>query len=191
MFTTLIPVAMFLFIKFFGTNKFDVPLPYPHGIPGCQDSPAHKSDFVYADEKGASEHVADIHDFVIYGLIGDDSTVMQQQIVELVRVSDAFYEVGTLRIVMFYEAENNAGPQFEKAAKNAQLSMDRLTIGHAEKSTLRPFLHCGIGLQISPSAASSNLVLVDPSGKIRGVYNSDEDAEIDRLIVELKILKRQ
>jgi hypothetical protein len=63
-------------------------------------------------------------------------------------------------------------------------------IAFMEKQDLDTFLRCGIALKNKRDDRLNNLVLVDPQKRIRGVYNGLDVEETDKLILELKILKK-
>lgn len=149
--TLLVPIGIFVFLKFFGKNEFTIPVYYESGVDnppaGCTrkyESPYLVSAFVLNTMGWNGRPVL---------LVADSSGVIQKALLSLEEgISN---EIQTLFL------------------KGQQDELDQL-------------LTCDLLLK-SPW----KVVLVDDQRKIRGYYNPEDRDEMDRLIVELKILLKQ
>ena len=191
--TLAIPVSIFLFLKIFGTNEFEVPFLFEKGVPGCpNDSIPHKvPDIEYIGETEKQFNSSRFTNFMVYGIFDADNPEQNRnQIVELIRIQDAFYEIGAPGFVMLVQGEPYQRLILESQCKTMGFDMQKSSIAYLEKSVLDDFVNCGLGLQ-TQDAKSTEFVLVDPQKNVRGIYNSAEVEQTDRLILELKILKKE
>ncbi|MCG8309381.1 MAG: hypothetical protein MI975_18450 [Cytophagales bacterium] len=191
--TLAIPVAIFLFLKIFGTNTYEVPVLFDAGIPGCNNlSNAHiVPEFVYLDEHLGQKNSSELRGFLVFGALnGAQSDECRERLVELVRIQDAFFEVGAPKFILFNSGQSNRHATFARLCNETGLEPENRIIAHMPKDALEDYLKCGIAL-LDNSGSFDNLVLVDPDRKIRGIYKSNDVAQTDRLILELKILKQK
>ncbi|MBL3655429.1 hypothetical protein [Fulvivirga sediminis] len=156
--TLAIPVFIFLFLKMFGKNEFDIPLYYQDegSISTCDKakSPFYLSDSLFVEGKGQLA-------FLFENGISDKTELTNQ----INRLKDSFKE---------------QMPNFVVYA-NAPLELEDTEIT-VVKNEFMSFIQCGY-----LTDQSNQYVLVDSQRRIRGYYGTDLD-EQDRLIVELKIL---
>jgi hypothetical protein len=150
----LLPVAIFIFLKLFGRNQFDVPVMYQegsiHAPARCKytyNTPYHIPDSVmmlFARNKADSL-------YVLYFRPG--------------------LNVPLNRIALEFDGDPVAviAPS-----------------GFPEETDLTLLQHCVLLMQ-----PPSSVVLVDQRNRIRGYYNGSDRDEIDRLIVEMKIILKQ
>lgn len=146
-FTLAIPVAIFLFLKAFGTNSFDIPVFYKQGVP-----------FSFNECEFSNEPF----------LVGGDW-----------RPSDK------PEIVSFYKPEAKLDQELSNITQRLKATFDEklnVKLLKIDSTGGRNVMHCQYATD-----TLSQFVLVDTKGQIRGYYNKDLD-EIDRLIVEVKIL---
>jgi protein SCO1/2 len=190
--TLAIPVAIFLFLKIFGDNTFDVPVLYENGIPGCESSlsPHKVPDFKYISETEKNLSKNGQLEFTIFGLL-DTGTKAEQKLIELVRISDAFYEVGAPFFVLFLQGDLESKVVLKQKLAEIGMEEDHFKIVKAPEEELDEFLRCGLALTGQGSDDLDKLVLVDPSKNIRGMYNWFDQKQTDQLILELKILKEK
>jgi len=189
-FTLAIPVSIFLFLKIFGNNEFEVPILFEKGIRGCNESmkPHLVPSIKLALPDGSEKTIANTDAFLIFGALNnEDSLQLHDQVIELVRIQDAFYEIGSPTFVFL---TNHQGylkriiNQFEKVG----LEQENYLLGTIDEKGYEEFLTCGLGLM---GSAKNQLVLVDPIKRIRGIYNGLEPDQTEQLILELKILRKK
>ena len=190
--TLAIPVAIFLFLKIFGDNTFDVPVLFEDGIPGCEgsQSPHKVPDFKYIGKTEKNLSKRGPNDFMIFGLL-DTGTKAEQKLIELVRISDAFYEVGSPFFVLFLKGNHGRKAELEQQLVEIGMKTNQFVIVKAPEEELTDFLRCGLALSGETPEELDKLVLVDPSKNIRGMYNWFDQEQTDQLILELKILKKK
>lgn len=138
------PVLVFIFLKFFGENVFDVPLLHEETVTapaGC--------DYHYE----APYRLAD--------------SVMQ-------RMGDTPFS-----LVVFSAREPVENRVYNEFSREAVRTVTATELG-GNPSLLK---HCVL---LAP--AGTDFVLVDAQKRIRGYYSASDQDEMDRLIVELKIL---
>ncbi|WP_157494032.1 hypothetical protein [Fulvivirga imtechensis] len=156
-----IPLSIFIFLKIFGENKFDIPIQHADGV----------------DEKfGACEY--ETGQFL---------------------VPDSLLSKGGPSLIFIYNAQgmnaNTLSNQYERIRhlfKEDMPSMrvftadsievDTVQITRVSPHTLKQVMNCGF-----VTDTYNQYILVDADRRVRGYYNTELD-EVDRLIVEIKIL---
>jgi hypothetical protein len=148
----LLPVCIFLFLKFFGKNEFSVPPLYADVYPENTDECGNKImlPYVIPDSLKRSFNVQRDSLSLIY--FGD---LRENSMVQLKRVNNDFRDAVRLHIL-----------------SPSEKSLKLKTCVFFLKDSL-------------------DLVLIDPSGVIRGQYKSDDREEVDRLLTELTILLKR
>ena len=163
-----VPSLIYIFLRGFGFNKFEIPVYYEEGISivGCDTS--------------ESLHLVQFENYTLQGpqlfyfpqWVNDEEFYRQCS-----RIKDKQPEVAFTAI-----ADSSNYPGFG----NLLLVAD---IEHLYK-----IANCSLvlGQEVSISAPIYNqLVLVDAQKRIRGYFNANELKEMDRLDMELDILKKE
>lgn len=190
--TLAIPVAIFLFLKIFGSNEFEVPILFESGIPGCVDSqrPHLIPEFEGSNESGQILNSRDLNDFMVFCAFDNEQELNTKKIIELIRIQDAFYEVGSPYFILLAEFSPDQEDALGDLAANSELESNNFSWLWKEADAFQDFLKCGIALKSDNSKKINNLVLVDTEKKIRGIYDAFDLKQTDQLILELKILKQ-
>lgn len=184
LFLLAIPVLIFLFLKIFGTNTYEVPYPFETGISGCDRHDDKVPELRLAD--GGVWKMPD-KTYVVFGVLEAMKKEQNLRLVtELVRIQDAFYGTGTPLFVLLTSDGNGS---YEQLCDDTGLEKSQRILFQADEEEMMNFLKCGISLIKKQGDPLTNLVLVDTEGRIRGVYDSTDAEETDRLILELKILR--
>ena len=191
LFIFLIPVSIILFLNFFGESQFDVPVYYQNGvnkeIAGCIfDQGAHQvPDFELAGRDGSK---------VSAELLSSGLNVFHFEEVDMQeeRRKQVHYEIERC-------FENLATPQTEqvKFLSLVEMGSDKFLatplhtnhylLGSNDGQDTRSLMQCG--LVVSDSLPlGEQFVLVDWDRQIRGYYHALNEEEVDRLIVEMKII---
>lgn len=160
----ILPVSVFLFLHFFGKNKFDIPVYFEApsaDIPGdCQ----MEYKFPYLVQSANLE----IHETtVVFFTKGLSEKVVNESIFQLTRLNEEFESLSPKLMLVNSGSDNPSIPA-------STLALDSSVY---EKEWKCIFL-----------AGSNRLVLVDSVNQIRGLYPEASRKEVDRLILELKIL---
>lgn len=150
----LLPVCVFVFLKIFGKNQFDVPVLFKAEIPvdanSCEVN--HSLPYTLPDSLITKLFAHASSDYLLLAFSADTSFVprIENEVgareIEIIQVSDTTFQPGSLNFV-----------------RNCVLLLKP------------PF----------------DLELIDKQGQIRGQYTATDRDEIDRLIVELKIILRK
>ncbi len=184
--TLAIPVSIFLFLKIFGNNEFEVPVFFENGIPGCPEST--KPHQVSLAGLSLDNLSGILNGDLIFGVLAErDSSKLHDRVIQLVRIQDAFYETGSPTFVLLTDQKDYSQAiisQFEEVgllAKNYQLIVE-------EQEAADLFLKCELGIE---DGSEDKLVLVDPGKRVRGIYDGLELDQTEQLILELKILREQ
>jgi protein SCO1/2 len=188
--TLAIPVSIFLFLKIFGNNEFEVPVLFEDGLPECGDSgqPHRITPLKFMSSSGATIDTQDMDGFLIFCVFEvADTARLDEYIIQLVRIQDAFYEIGSPTFVLLSEEKGLMSGIITKT-KDIGLQAKHYQLGYLGKSEFSDFFKCGLGLT---SAGSANLVVADPERRIRGLYDVMDLEQTEQLILELKILRKQ
>lgn len=149
------PIAIFLFLKFFGKNEFAVEPLYQESIPskGCP----YAYDLPYAVPDSVRDIIADSNALAVVTLMGKEKA---DEADKLIRRLESLFKTDPV--------------SFHK--------MDETTAGDGY-----PVLRECVFLL----AADTTVAVIDRDGRIRGQYTPASMEDIDRLIVELKIILKK
>lgn len=171
-----LPVAVFIFLKFFGKNEFAVPVLFDEGIAtpvGCEsfkyDVPYSIPDTLLAK---FSWNSSDSISLVVFR--GTTDAEQQEQSIQFNRIFTEF-PTDNFKIVLL--SENNKAEQSE--LENVRL----VRVKEQQKSSVRS---CVFLLKPTDNAA-----LLDSKKRIRGQYNTANREDVDRLIMEIKIILKK
>lgn len=193
-FTLAIPVAIFLFLKIFGNNEFEVPVLFENGIYECENSssPHVVPEFEYIGETEKNLSSENLEGYLVFGVLKEKSIEeLKRKTTELVRIQDAFYEIGPPSFILLLDENMQLKEEFAELAAEVGLENKNYEVATMSHGFLMDFMKCGIALIDEKNGHSDNLVLVDPSRNIRGIYHTYELEQTDQLILELKILKQK
>jgi len=171
-----LPVAVFVFLKFFGKNEFAVPVLFGDGIAtpvGCEsfryDIPYSIPDTILAKFGWSS---SDSISLVVFS--GTTNAEQQEQSIQLNRI---FTEFPTDNFKVILISETNRTEQSE-------LENVRVIRPHGQHDS--SVKSCVFLLK-----QSDNTVLLDSKKRMRGQYNTANREEVDRLIMEIKIMLKK
>lgn len=156
-----IPLGIFIFLRMFGENRFDIPVYHQQGVETPFGDCLYPSgQFTVPDTLISSR--PGLH--VFYSSTG--KLTVNELNNQLLRLSSLF-EGAMPKVSIF--------------------AMDTLKVSHGEVVILEPkpiniLMNCGFATDIF-----NQYILVDEQGRIRGYFGSTLD-EMDRLVVETKIL---
>ena len=158
--TLLLPVMIFTFLKLFGNNKFDVEIMYLEGVPERYQNECSIGSGQYA----VSDFVLDQGKGLKIVAFDNDAEALELKNISI-RLSELFKETISFRVLSTVGKES-------VFYKTISVSVE----------DYRKYVSCNFILE-----DLNKLVLLDSKNRIRGYYSRDLD-EIDRLIVEMKIL---
>lgn len=163
-----LPGLIFVFLKFFGKNEFDVPVYYKDGLP--KDSVCHASGvgpYVVPDSvflKMGATKVGSTRIVAVYPFIQDDLSELN-------------------RIATKYQAER---VETLVVSGMPNLPKSKLPVTQLGYSTFGWLVSCGLRVHEPWS-----VVLIDEKNQIRGYYDGNRRDEMDRLDLELSIVLKK
>ena len=167
----LLPVCIFLFLRNFGNNQFDIPIYYQSQIEldsvACDNekAPYHLEIPVFRDADTTFKFHVKANIIIVLG----DSIVSKDLLLQLKRINNRLPSGNAGFIIL---GETNLGKMIEG-----------WQFYELEKNRLMEWKKCALF-----SLKSHEFVLVDGDRNIRGYYDCRDIDEVDRLIVEVKIL---
>nr|WP_238354328.1 hypothetical protein [Fulvivirga marina] len=157
-----IPLAIFMFLRIFGENQFDIPVYYTDGVDksyvGCS----------YADGQ-----------FLVPDSLtnGEVSLFMFFKNNETYNLKELNNQLN--RLMELYAGDT---PKVSIFAADSLSGVSRLDITSLPKQSIWSIMTCAF-----VTDTYNQFILVDAEGRIRGYYDTDL-GEMDRLVVEIKIL---
>ena len=172
---------IFLFLKSFGNNQFDIPVYYESGVIDTLDSNCGRSTAIpyLVNTKPASQVLHKIYHFE-----NSITEELEFRLQELERIQNA---IGPNNGVLLFSFLNNPSitkRAFEKFDDRINYDPTFWSIRPVNPDTYRVFKNC----ELVMDDIDDRVVLVDNQERIRGYYDIMDREETDRLIVELKIL---
>lgn len=178
LFTALIlPVLVFVFLKMFGENQFDIPVFNHTDISpevNCDGftTPHVVGEFKIKDVVLSNSQIANIYHIF-------DAATNELEMRGLMKVKDRLEsKYAIIHSIGLSDSTNSIGKLSNKYQIDGLWKM--YSVG---EQSLRDFVNCELMI-----TGDESLVLIDNEGKIRGYYNGSEGEETDRLILESKIL---
>lgn len=185
-----LPVFIWLFLKFFGQNRFEVPVYYEEGTSqqGCPDdqqphvippfSLQSLSKDVPATEKMLNGRVS-----AVFFLNPPCDAACIQVMEELARVQDVFEKQGPVQLITISNFKADA----RELATRFNSREDRWKFLMGESQEVQDLKRCGFVLT-QPPETNPSVVLIDEKRRIRGYYAGTDPEDMDRLILEIRIL---
>ncbi|WP_194974155.1 SCO family protein [Aquiflexum lacus] len=201
----MVPVLIIVFLKTFGSNRYDIPILYENGIEnpfsecvveasGQHYIPEFRLVTQENKERGKSEMEGKIT--IVDFFFTSCPSICPVMSTEMERVDDAFRNEEDVQIYSI-----SIDPEFdtpEVLASYAQKHLatpDKWFFLTGDKSEIYNLARCGFILPTLDGMGdpeefihSDKFVLVDEVGRIRGYYSGTNREEVDKLILETKIL---
>lgn len=197
MFTLVVPVLIFLFLKGFSTNHFDVPYFVPQTDPVTQQILVNEGDTVFyqlpdftingTDGNSLSSQQLAGKTLVISSLgtpCGDTCQKVKNQLARISMLQDTYPDM--LILTLAKADENIALPETARKESWQVFSLSDSLYNRYVDTIFR--LNEKIGDE-QTILSHNRLELIDQNGFIRGYYNALDPEEIERLMVEIKILE--
>ena len=185
-----LPVLLWLFLKLFGQNQFDIPLYYPHGLDSlanCNNTtaPHQVSQLSLENSQGASmdKNVLTGQVTAVYFLPNNCTDTCLLVLEELAKLQEVFETQSPVQILAIGSHHNQTTLQSLSQRYRAQPKKWQFLTGGT--STIK---RCQFALPLKNIPIAETLVLIDSKRRIRGYYAGTEPDEVDRLTVEIKIL---
>jgi len=188
----LLPVFLFLFLKYCGVNHYAVAVYYQNGVhkidTACDfpQGPYRVNNFLFRDLKGQFTDTTFLRGK--YSILSVSDALSAKNHMKfnanVKRVLNNFHASSALQAITVYP---NDLPD-SVIEKNLTAGEGILYL-KGSPDDVSHFARCG--LILPADSLYSEWVLVDPAGRIRGYYPADRFDEYDRMIVEIKILLKE
>lgn len=186
------PVILYLFLRFFGQNKYDLPYFFQEEGVKCLTMVADTSNELLDVSSLDSVSVNSVLDSSISILMFPSSTIDNQSLKnELNRTVQDLKGRVNLRLIAFYQ---NGVDTSNLLALN-EVEIDNFI---AADSSYKELIDCYFKLPTPEYKGehpteekwpfNKTIVLIDAGKHIRGYYNGFETKEVDRLILEVNVL---
>ncbi len=201
----LVPILIFMFLKEFGTNEYDLPVFFEKGIdnpflecPVADTTQHYIPDFAFTNQEGTTVGKAQMEGkiTIVDFFFTSCPSICPDMSREMERVNDVFRDEPSVRILSIsidpeYDSpgilKEYAGRHYAKAGKWDFLTGNKLDIYRlARCGFLIPMLD-GNGVP-DDFVHSDKFILVDELGRIRGYYSGTNREDVDLLMLETKIL---
>ena len=196
-FILLIPATIYVFLRTFGQNEFSVPIYNANGgieayVSDMNNSPAHHkvlfNDLINADGNPIDTDIF-INKIIILDVVKVSDEIDKRNY-QLNRISDIFKDENSVHIIQFSE-ENSRLLANEKA--DTDIYKNNISFLNMDPKAISEMATVQLGLDSSTLEvkAKNHLILLDNKQRIRGYYNLNDFDDVDRLILEIKILLNQ
>jgi protein SCO1 len=201
----LVPVMIFLFLRSFGNNQYDIPILFQDGVEDplseCNmvDSGQHYiPDFTLTDQngemRGKSEMAGKIT--IVDFFFTSCPSICPVMSTELERVDDAFRDDDEIQIYSIsIDPEYDTPEVLSEYAEKHMATPGKWFFLTGDKSEIYNLARCGFILpaidgkgQPEEFVHSDKFILIDGQGRIRGYYSGTNREDVDKLILETKIL---
>lgn len=193
-FILLIPAAIYIFLRSFGQNEFSVPIYNADGeletisIDADNNPNHHKVVFNNLIDKDG--HPVDTNMFLNKIVILDlaiSHEKVERDNYQINRIADIFKDENAIHIIRIINTDqariiNTKEHEAEHRENISLINMDRSTILEIADVKL------GLEMHTEDKKGMKQLILLDEEKRIRGYYNLNDFDDVDRLVLEVKIL---
>jgi len=185
----LTPAAIYVFLQAFGHNEFDLPFYSEEGKNGDLDPKIFKFEELYDSNGIKVDQGSFARDIIVLEFVSSQSDHKKRDF-QIKRISDIFRDERSVRILRVFVDNNHSGSIQVKSVDQPETNISVLYTGDSEMNKMIQFI---MSSNESPGSGGgySNLLLLDNKHRIRGSYEIHDFEEIDRLILEVKILLKK
>ena len=201
----MVPVVIIVFLKTFTSNKYDIPILYENGVENpfkeC-DVEENGQHFIpefsliteQNQERGSAQMKGKIT--IVDFFFTSCPSICPVMSTEMERVDDAFRNNKDVQIYSIsIDPEYDTPEVLASYAQKHLATPDKWYFLTGDKSEIYNLARCGFILPTLDGMGdpeefihSDKFILVDELGRIRGYYSGTNREEVDRLILETKIL---
>ncbi|WP_373522575.1 SCO family protein [Aquiflexum sp.] len=201
----MVPVLIIVFLKSFGSNRYDIPILYETGVEnpfgeciveesGQHYIPEFRLFTQENKERGKSEMNGKIT--IVDFFFTSCPSICPVMSTEMERVDDAFRNESDVQIYSIsIDPEYDTPEVLASYAQKHLATPEKWFFLTGDKAEIYNLARCGFILPTLDGLGdpeefihSDKFVLVDDIGRIRGYYSGTKREEVDRLILETKIL---
>ncbi len=191
-----LPAGIYLFLREFGSNGYEVPVYQTVDPAGCGikdwNFALHVSHRLAGRQPDRS--ASDTYKIVGFLMEETDSKDGAGYILNLTRAYDALFDIEDVWFVTV------VSPSFSNDSMQTAFIDERDKIlpnpgkwhiaNTMEKAAYEAFIECGLGFGDGKKLSAFDLVLIDKQNRIRGYYDGVDYNEVERMIIEARILIR-
>ena len=185
----LIPAGIYTFLKIFGHNEFDLPVYSEDVLDGDHDLNLLSFDGLY-DIDGSKVDLNSFGEKIIIMEFVSFHSEHKEQDYQIRRISDIFRDEKSVRILRVFVNGDHSGSNAVKLIDQPERNISILYTGHNEMNRMMQSI---MSSDDNPGSTNgyNQMLLLDNEQRIRGSYLMTDFEEIDRLILEVKILLRK
>lgn len=202
-----VPVFIFVFLKSFGKNNYELPVFYEEGVVSSLSNCNFNSglhtipDFQFSSHNNHSVSEDILQDKItvvdfFFTSCPDICPVMSKQ---LSRVQEKFKKNNQVNILSFtVDPEHDSPEVLREYAESFEATNSNWLFLTGKKENIYSLARCGFILPVEDGDGSpedfihsEKLILVDGQKRIRGYYDGTDREEVDRLILEINVLLSQ
>lgn len=193
----LTPAAIYIFLQVFGHNEFDLPFYSEEGkleafsSSSISDFNPKTFNFETLRDSNGNKVGQDIFagDIIVLEFASAQSDLKKRDY-QIERISNIFRNEGSVRIVRVIVDGNHSGIEPQGKAENQERNVSVLNTDLNELNKMIQFeMASAEGME--EIKGYDKMLLLDKKHRIRGVYSVDDFEEVDRLILEVKILLKK
>ncbi len=201
-FVVLLPTLLFVFLKFYGVNYYDLPVYYENGVDsvafncGNQKEQHFVDRFLFATDDGHNIGAAFLEGKITIvnffytkcGIPCDDENE------ELSRVYNFYKDYPSFQILSIsLNPAVDSLAVIREYATSQKREEPRWYFARGDMSETVDFVNCGLAIKLAKDKYgmpfTSQIVLLDEQKRIRGYYDATNRSDIDRLVTEVSILE--
>ena len=198
------PICIIYFLRGFGENKFVIPVYHQNAAEMSSDICVFPEGQHYIPEfnlvnqknKPLTTSYFDDHITVVNFFFTSCPTICPVMSNELIRVQGNFYDNPNVRVLsVTVDPEYDQPDVLARYAELAGAHEKKWNFATGDKQGIYELIRCGFILPAQEAVTvsadfvhSDRFVLVDSQRRIRGYYSGTDRSDVDRLIVEMKIL---
>jgi protein SCO1 len=201
----LVPVLIFMFLKNFGNNTYDIPIYYENGVdnpflecPIADTTQHHIPDFTLVNQRNEAVGSAEMKGkiTVVDFFFTSCPSICPVMSSEMERVNDMFREEPNLQIFSISIDPTYDTPEIlQEYANKHKAKAGKWDFLTGDKEEIYQLAKCGFilptldGMGVPDDFAHSDkFVLIDEQGRIRGYYSGTNREDVDLLVLEAKVL---
>jgi protein SCO1/2 len=201
----LVPVLIFMFLKSFGNNTYDIPIFFEQGVdnpfqecPVADTTQHYIPDFTFVNQKSEAVGSKDMKGkvTVVDFFFTSCTSICPVMSSELERVNDMFREEPSLQILSIsIDPTYDTSEILQDYADKYNASAGKWDFLTGDKDEIYQLAKCGFilptldGMGVPDDFAHSDkFVLIDQEGRIRGYYSGTNREDVDLLMLEAKVL---
>jgi len=193
----LTPAAVYVFLQAFGHNEFDLPFFSKEGkiettSLSASDNPdpmTFKFEALYDSNGKKVDQDSYANDIIVLEFVSSQSDYKKRDF-QIKRISDIFRAEESVRILRVFADNNHSGSIQVKMVNQPERNISFLYTGESEMTKM---IESIMSADENPGSGAGydTILLLDNQQRIRGSYAIHDFEEIDRLILEVKILLKK